>query len=181
MAKEKQKKETPTKKTGETPKAKGTAKKKPSLREQLEKASAELAEYQDKLLRLTAEFDNHRKRTFKEKSDLLKSAQGDLIAQFLPVIDDVDRAMENTSTCEDVASLREGLKLIHSKFQEFIQQCGIKEIEALEQVLDVDEHEAIAKIPAPKEELKGKVVDVVKKGYTLNGNVIRFAQVVVGE
>ncbi|MDP3434065.1 MAG: nucleotide exchange factor GrpE [Bacteroidota bacterium] len=151
------------------------------VEEQLEKTELELLELKDRHIRLQAEFDNYRKRTLKERMELLKSASESLLISILPVIDDFDRAMQTLDIDEDESHVKAGVKLIYSKFQEFLKQNGVKEIEAKEQDFDTDLHEAITKIPAPTEELKGKIVDVVQKGYFLNDKVIRFSKVVIGE
>lgn len=135
----------------------------------------------DKHLRLQAEYDNYRRRTLKEKADLIMSANQKILKDLLPVVDDLDLAIENMSKTEDIQSVREGIDLIMKKFQGFLSQQGVAEITAKGESFDVDKHEAIAKFPAPSEDMKGKIIDVTKKGYTLNGNVMRFAQVVVGE
>jgi molecular chaperone GrpE len=135
----------------------------------------------DKHIRLQAEFDNFRKRTLKEKMELLKSAGESILVNILPVIDDFDRALQTIGNTEQNDPVVDGVKLIYNKFQEFLKQNGIKEIEAKEKDFDTDLHEAVTKIPAPSEELKGKNVDVIQKGYMLNEKVIRFAKVVVGE
>lgn len=149
--------------------------------DELSVLKSELEELKDKHLRLQAEFDNYRRRTLKEKSDLISSAGEKVLVNLLPVVDDLDRAMESISSAQDVDAVREGLDLIVNKFQGFLKSNGVSEIEAKEQDFDADKHDAVTKFPAPSEELKGKVIDVVKKGYALNGKVIRFAQVVVGE
>ncbi len=141
----------------------------------------QLKEMQDKHLRLQAEFDNFRRRTIKEKSDLIKSGGESVLVNILPVIDDFERALESMKDISDDDAGKQGTLLIYNKFKEFLKQNNIKEIEALQQDFDVDLHEAITKIPAPSDELKGKVVDVVQKGYCLNDKVIRFAKVVIGE
>lgn len=142
---------------------------------------ANVTEWKDKYLRLNAEFDNYRKRTLKEKSDLIKIANEDLLKDILTVVDDFERGMDNIDSSEDVDALRKGVHLIHSKFSEFLKQKGIQEIKAKGEKFDLDFHEAITKIPAPSSKLKGKVVDVVEKGYSLNDKVIRYAKVVIGE
>ena len=152
-----------------------------SEQDELSVVKNELEELKDKHLRLQAEFDNYRRRTLKEKADLISSAGEKVLKDLLPVIDDLDRAMESTATAQDVAAVREGLDLIVNKFQNFLKNNGVSEIEAKEQDFDADKHEAVTKFPAPSEDLKGKVIDVVQKGYTLNGKVMRFAKVVVGE
>ncbi len=149
--------------------------------EQLEIAESELLELKDKHIRLQAEFDNYRKRTLKERMDLLKTASESLLVSILPVIDDFDRAVQTLDLIEEESHVKDGLMLIYTKFQDFLKQNGVKEIDAKEQPFDTDLHEAITKIPAPSEDLKGKIVDVVQKGYYLNDKVIRFSKVVIGE
>jgi molecular chaperone GrpE len=146
-----------------------------------EQLETELLELKDKHIRLQAEFDNYRKRTLKERMELLRSASESVLVSILPVIDDFDRAMQTVNLEEQNSHIKEGVQLIFNKFQEFLKQNGVKEIEAKEQIFDTDLHEAITKIPAPTEELKGKIVDVVQKGYYLNDKVIRFSKVVIGE
>ena len=140
-----------------------------------------LAELQDRYLRLSAEYDNFRKRTLKEKIDLQKRANQNLLEAILPVADDFDRAMQSVDEAVDIKAVKEGMKLISGKFQGFLKQQGIKEIVALKKEFDTDLHEAITKIPAPSKKLKGKVVDVIQKGYYLNDKVLRFSKVVIGE
>ena len=149
--------------------------------ELLEELNTKLAELTDKHLRLQAEFDNFRKRTIKEKADLIKSGGESVLVNILPVIDDFERALEMMKNISDEDTGKQGTLLIYNKFKEFLKQNNVKEIEALNQDFDVDLHEAITKIPAPDEKLKGKVVDVVQKGYMLNDKVIRFSKVVIGE
>ncbi len=138
-------------------------------------------EINDKYLRLSAEFDNYRKRTLKERMDLMKTAGEDILKNLLPVIDNIERAEQSVNDAKDIDAVKEGISLIKKNFINFTEQRGIKEIEAMGQEFDTDLHEALTKIPAPDETLKGKVVDVIEKGYTLNDKVIRFAKVVVGE
>jgi molecular chaperone GrpE len=144
-------------------------------------AEEKLAELQDRYLRLSAEYDNFRKRTLKEKIDLQKSANENLLIALLPVADDFDRAMQSVDEARDIEAVKEGLRLISGKFGGFLNQQGIKEIEAFKKDFDTDLHEAITKIPAPSKKLKGKIVDVVQKGYFLNDKVLRFSKVVIGE
>jgi molecular chaperone GrpE len=144
-------------------------------------AEEQIAQLQDKYLRLSADFDNYRKRTLREKADLIKTAGEEILSSILPVVDDFDRAMKLLENAQDLEAFRQGIVLIHGKFKEFLIQKGIKEIEALNQPFNVDLHEAITKIPAPEEELKGKNVDVISKGYMLYDKVIRYSKVVVGE
>ena len=147
----------------------------------IEKLRAEYEELKDKHLRLQAEFDNFRRRTIKEKADLITTAGEKVLKDLLPVVDDLDRAMESVATAQDVSAGREGLDLIVNKFNAFLANNGVAEIEAVGLDLDTDKHNAIARFAAPTEDMKGKVIDVTKKGYTLNGKVIRHAEVVVGE
>lgn len=148
---------------------------------QLQELGEKLAEITDKHLRLQAEFDNFRKRTMKEKAELIKSGGESVLVNIIPVVDDFERALNLMKDITDEDAGKKGTQLIYNKFSEFLKQNNIKEIDALNQDFDVDLHEAITKIPAPDEKLKGKVVDVVQKGYTLNDKVIRFAKVVIGE
>ena len=140
-----------------------------------------MAAMNEKYLRLSAEFDNYRKRTVKEKAELIKSAGEDLLSRILPVVDNFERALASIEKSDDVAALRQGVELIYNSFRDFLSQNGVKEIECMHADFNTDEQEAVTKIPAPAEELKGKVVDCIQKGYTLNGKVMRFAKVVVGE
>ncbi|MBK6284530.1 MAG: nucleotide exchange factor GrpE [Draconibacterium sp.] len=147
----------------------------------LQELGEKLAEITDKHLRLQAEFDNFRKRTMKEKAELIKSGGESVLVKILPVVDDFERALILLKDLNDEDAGKKGTQLIYNTFSEFLKQSNIKEIEAINQDFNVDLHEAITKIPAPDESLKGKVVDVVQKGYTLNDKVIRFAKVVIGE
>jgi molecular chaperone GrpE len=138
-------------------------------------------ELHDKYLRLSAEFDNYRKRTLKEKADMIKTSSEDLLKKLIPFVDDIERGLSMVNNSQDINALKEGMNLIYNRFKDFIEQSGVKEIEALHQDFNTDFHEAITKIPAPEEGLKGKVVDVVEKGYMLHDKVIRYPKVVVGE
>lgn len=140
-----------------------------------------LAELQDRYLRLSAEYDNFRKRTLREKIELQNSANEGLLIALLPVADDFDRALQSVDEAKDIDAVREGLKLISGKFTAFLNQQGVKEIESVNREFDTDLHEAVTKIPVPAKKQKGKVVDVVQKGYYLNEKVLRFAKVVIGE
>lgn len=151
------------------------------LAQELEKANAEIEDQKDKYLRLSAEFDNYRKRTMKEKAELILNGGEKSITSILPIVDDFERALKNMETATDVAAVKEGVELIYNKFMAVLGQNGVKVIETKEQPLDTDYHEAIAVIPAPDESLKGKILDCVQTGYTLNDKVIRHAKVVVGE
>jgi molecular chaperone GrpE len=145
---------------------------------ELEKA---LEEEKNKYLRLSAEFDNYRKRTLREKMDLSKLAGEEIFLKILPVLDDLDRAMKSIQESSDLEALKEGIQLIYGKFSEYLSQQGVKEIEALHKDFDTDLHEAVTKIPATDKKLKGKIVDVIEKGYYLNEKVIRYSKVVIGE
>lgn len=141
----------------------------------------QLTEMQDKYLRLSAEFDNYRKRTLREKIDLTKSAGESVILSILPVIDDFDRALVSLQGSENCSAMKDGLQLIYNKLADFLKQNGVKEMEVKNTPFDSEIHEAITNIPAADESSKGKVVDVVLKGYMLNDKVIRYPKVVVGE
>jgi molecular chaperone GrpE len=135
----------------------------------------------DKNLRLMAEFDNYRKRTLKERSDLIKTAGENILSSMLPLVDDFERALKAMETAEDVVAVKEGLDLIYNKFIAFLLQNGVKAIPTENEVFNTDLHEAITTFPAPTEDMKGKIIDCVSKGYTMNEKVIRFSKVVVGE
>ena len=151
-----------------------TEKKEPTMEEKYK-------EVNDKYLRLYAEFENFRRRTNKEKLDVINSANAGVMKDLLPVLDDFERAITNNANTEDVAVLKEGFQLIFNKFSGVLTAKGIKPMEVNEATFDSELHEAIANIPAPDESLKGKVVDTVEKGYYLNDKVIRYAKVVVGQ
>lgn len=151
------------------------------LAQELKKANEQIEEQKDKYLRLSAEFDNYRKRTMKEKAELILNGGEKSISSILPIVDDFERALKNMETATDVAAVKEGVELIYNKFMSVLGQNGVKVVETKEQPLDTDYHEAIAVIPAPNEELKGKILDCVQTGYILNDKVIRHAKVVVGE
>ncbi|CCZ80854.1 protein GrpE [Odoribacter laneus] len=140
-----------------------------------------LAVVNDKYLRLSAEFDNYRKRTLKEKMELTKNAGEQILSGILPVVDNFERALASMEKSDDMQAIREGVKLIYNSFKEFLTQNGVTEIDCVNNTFDTDEHEAVTKIPAPSADLKGKVVDCIQKGYKLNDKVMRFAKVVVGE
>ena len=144
-------------------------------------AEEKLAEMQDKYIRLSAEFDNYRKRTLREKMELSKYAGENLFLQILPLMDDFDRALKHMDSSADSIALKEGIDIIYSKFSDFLKLNDIKEIESLNSNFNVDLHEAVAKIPVEDPDKKGKVVDVLLKGYYLQDKVLRFAKVVVGE
>lgn len=149
--------------------------------DRVEELTRQLEEMKDKYLRLTAEFDNYRKRTLKEKADLLKYASEEVLKDLLPVIDDLDRALKAIETANDIGPVKEGISLIVNKFNDFLKAKGVKEIDAVGQELDTDLHEAITKIPVQDDAQKGKIVDVIQKGYLLHDKVMRYSKVVVGE
>lgn len=135
----------------------------------------------EKYLRLAAEFDNYKKRTLKEKSDLLRYGGESVLTNLLLIIDDIERANMSIKSSTDIGSVKDGINLIFTKFNEFLKQQGVKEIETKDMEFNTNFHEAVTRFPAPSEEQKGKVIDVVQKGYMLQDKVIRFAKVVVGE
>jgi molecular chaperone GrpE len=141
---------------------------------------AKLAEANDKYLRLYSEFDNFRKRTVKEKGEIIKTAGEDVFKTILPLIDDFERAIRANEGATDVNAVSEGFQLIYHKFKNSLKQKGLEEMESIGKTFDADVMEAITSIPAPSEDLKGKVVDEVEKGYSLHGKVIRYAKVVTG-
>ncbi|MFC6998598.1 nucleotide exchange factor GrpE [Rufibacter roseus] len=145
-----------------------------------DKTAAELDELRDKYLRLQAEFDNFRRRTSKERLELFKTANQELMVALIPVLDDLERAQTAMKDAQDVEAVKAGVELVFSKFQGLLGQKGLKPMEAVGQPFDADIHEAITQIPAPSEEMKGKVIDQVEKGYYLNDKVVRFAKVVIG-
>jgi molecular chaperone GrpE len=140
-----------------------------------------LAEMQDKYIRLSAEFDNYRKRTLREKMEMSKYAGEELFLKIIPFIDDFERALKHMDIAIDCESMKDGINLIYLKFCDFLKQNGIREIESLDKNFNLDLHEAVAKVPVEEESKKGKVVDVVLKGYYLQDKVLRFSKVVVGE
>ncbi len=151
------------------------------LKEELKESQEKIAELNDKYLRLYSEFDNYRKRTIKEKADIYKTAGEDVIISIIGIIDDFERAMKATADTEENRAHREGMELIYNKFKKTLEQKGVEEIKAIGEIFDTDLHEALTKVPAPSEDLKSKVLDVIEKGYTMNDKVIRFAKVVVGD
>lgn len=147
----------------------------------IEELNEKLTNLTDKHIRLQAEFDNYRKRTLNEKMELIKSGGADLLESLLPVMDNFERAIDASAKADDINAVREGIDLIYYSFKDFLTKQGLAEIDAKEKEFDTDYHEALTKIPAPNKKLKGKVIDVIEKGYMLNDKVIRFAKVVVGE
>ena len=151
------------------------------LEKELETAQETIEEQKDRYLRLSAEFDNYRKRTMKEKAELILNGGEKSLSSILPVVDDFERAIKTMETATDVQAVKEGVELIYNKFMATLAQNGVKVIETKDQPLNTDYHEAIAVIPAPSEAQKGKILDCVQTGYTLNDKVLRHAKVVVGE
>ena len=151
------------------------------LANMLAEAQQMIEEQKDKYLRLSAEFDNYRKRTLKEKAELIKNGGEKTLTAILPVLDDFERALKNMEASEETKAMKEGVELIFSKFQKILGQEGLQKIETEGQPFDTDFHEAIALIPAPSEELKGKILDCVQTGYMLNEKVIRHAKVAVAQ
>ena len=147
----------------------------------LQVALDEIAALNDKHLRLFSDFENFRRRTANEKLELIKNGGKDVLGDILPILDDLDRAIANNDKVDDISAVKEGFKLIDHKLRGILNGKGLEPMDAIGKEFDTDLHEAVTKIPAPKKKLKGKVVDVVERGYTLNGNVLRYAKVVVGE
>ncbi len=152
-----------------------------SEQSETEKLQAELQEQKDKYLRLMAEFDNFRRRTAKERLELIQTAGKDVIVSLLDVLDDCDRAEKQLAASDDIAIQKEGIQLVFNKLRTTLQGKGVKVMESIQTDFDVEKHEAITEIPAPTDKLKGKVLDEVVKGYYLNDKLIRFAKVVVGK
>ncbi|MGM9759097.1 MAG: nucleotide exchange factor GrpE [Parabacteroides sp.] len=165
----------------EQPEVAENASEEDKLSDELNALQKKYDDLNDSHLRLRAEFDNYRKRTLREKSDLIKNGGETALTNLLPVIDDFERALQNIRGAEDVKAVGEGVELIYNKFISYLSQQGVQAIEAVGKTFDTELFEAIATIPAPEESLKGKVVDCVQTGYVLNEKVIRHAKVVVGE
>lgn len=149
--------------------------------DEMELMAQKCVELNDKNLRLMAEFDNYRKRTLKERMDLLKTAGEKVLVDMLPLVDDFERGLKAMETSEDVQAVKDGVDLIYAKFIAFLLQNGVKAIPTDNELFNTEFHEAITTFPAPTEEQKGKIIDCVSKGYTMNEKVIRFSKVVVGE
>ena len=158
----------------------GKSVKKPADAAKMKALQKELQEQKEKYLRLSADFDNFRKRTLREKMELSKQAGEEIYVRILPVLDDLERAMKSVEDAKDLEAVREGIHLIYNKFLEYLNQQGVKEIEAMHKDFDTDVHEAVTQIPAGDKKLKGKVVDIIEKGYYLNDKVIRYSKVVIG-
>jgi molecular chaperone GrpE len=148
---------------------------------ELEKLKEEVQEQKDKYLRLFAEFDNYKRRTAKERIELSQTAGKEVITSMLDVLDDCDRAEKQIQSAKDLSQIKEGVQLVFNKLRTTLQNKGLKAMQSISTEFDVEKHEAITEIPAPTEDLKGKVVDEVTKGYYLNDKLIRFAKVVVGK
>ena len=157
-----------------------TQPKEESIEDKLAAAETKITELQDKYLRQVAEFDNYRKRTIKEKAELILNGAEKTVTAILPVLDDLERALKNMDKMEDLAAVKKGVDLIYQKFVKVLGDQGVKKIDTENADFNTDLHEAIAQVPAPSDEMKGKVIDCVKSGYTLNEKVIRHAQVAVG-
>lgn len=170
-----------TQENGELDEEKDEGTKDEKINIEVDELEKRLMEMNDKYLRLSAEFDNYRKRTLKEKMELTKAAGEQLLMNILPVVDNFERAMQSMETATDVDALRAGVDLIYTNFKDFLGKNGIKEIETLGADFNTDVHEAVTLVPAPTPDMKGKVIDCIQKGYYLNDKVIRFAKVVVGE
>lgn len=145
-----------------------------------DKHKEELSQANDKFLRLYAEFDNFRRRTAKEREDARKTEGKDVIVALLPVLDDFERAIRSMDNATDIVAVKEGVVLIQNKMKNILTQKGLKEMQSIGSPFDADLHEAITNIPAPTDDMKGKVIDEMEKGYELNEKVIRFAKVIVG-
>ncbi|MBR6945563.1 MAG: nucleotide exchange factor GrpE, partial [Prevotella sp.] len=147
----------------------------------LDKAWDKIAELQDKYLRSVAEFDNYRKRTLKEKTELILNGSEKAVCAVLPVVDDIERAISNGQNTDDPEVLKEGMLLIYQKFEKVLESLGVKKIDTTDALFDVDIHEAVAMVPGMGDDKKGKVIDCIQTGYKLNDKVIRHAKVAVGQ
>ena len=152
-----------------------------SLEVENEKLKESLEKEKKEYLFLMAEFDNFRKRTLREKSELIKNAGESAFKGLLPIVDDFERALKASESAEDATVIREGMELIYKKLKKYLEQNGVKEMDPEDRVFDADKHEAISVVPVPDEEQKGKILDTVEKGYTINDKVLRHAKVVVGQ
>lgn len=150
-------------------------------KKEIEKLKAEVEKEKKEYLFLMAEFDNFRKRTLREKSELIKNAGESAFKGLLPIVDDFERALKHSENVTDVESVREGMELIYKKLKKYMEQNGVKEMDPEDKEFDADRHEAISAVPVPDESQKGKILDTVEKGYTINDKVLRHAKVVVGQ
>ena len=157
------------------------AEEKAEEKDPLEKAEAEIAELKDQYLRKVAEFENYRKRTLKEKTELILNGAEKTVDAILPVVDDMERAMANADKTEDIEAMKEGMDLIFKKLMKTLEGLGVKKIETEDKDFDTDFHEAVAMVPGMGDDKKGKVIDCIQTGYTLNDKVIRHAKVAVGQ
>lgn len=149
--------------------------------ERIASLEAQLEKEKKEYVFLMAEFDNFRKRTLKDKAEIIKNGAESAMRNILPIIDDFDRALQATATSEDVAAVREGVELIYNKFIKYLESNGVKEMITTGETFDADIHEAVTTFPAPNEDMKGKIIDTVQKGYSINDKVLRHAKVVVGQ
>ena len=152
-----------------------------TVEDKLAKSEAEVADLKDRLLRQMAEFDNYRKRTMKEKADIILNGSAGVVTDILPVIDDLERAIANSAKSEDYNALKEGVELIYNKLIKVMDAQGVTQIDALDADFDTDLHDAVAMVPGMGDDKKGKVLDCLQKGYKLNDKVIRHAKVAVGQ
>lgn len=152
-----------------------------ALSRQLLDAQAQVEKEKKEYLFLMAEFDNFRKRTLREKSELIKNAAESAFKGLLPIVDDFERALKASEGVDDAVSIREGMELIYKKLKKYMEQNGVKEMDPADTVFDADRHEAISAVPVSDDSLKGKILDTVEKGYTINDKVLRHAKVVVGK
>lgn len=152
-----------------------------SLAKENEKLKAEVEKEKKEYLFLMAEFDNFRKRTLKEKSELIKNAAESAFKGLLPIVDDFERAIKASENSDEASSIKEGMELIYKKLKKYMEQNGVKEMDPEDREFDADKHEAISAVPVPDEAQKGKILDTVEKGYTINDKVLRHAKVVVGQ
>lgn len=151
------------------------------LKNELDRVKDELEKQKKEYLFLMAEFDNFRKRTLREKSELIKNAAESAFKGLLPIVDDFERALKASEDSDDAASIREGMELIYKKLKKYMEQNGVKEMDPADTTFDADRHEAISAVPVPDESMRGKILDTVEKGYTINDKVLRHAKVVVGK
>lgn len=149
--------------------------------DRIQELEAKLEKEKNEYLFLLAEFDNFRKRTINEKAEIIKNGAENAMRNILPVIDDFDRALQATATSDDVEALREGVNLIYNKFIKYLESNGVKEMTTTGEDFNADIHEAVTTFPAPSEDMKGKIIDTVQKGYSINDKVLRHAKVVVGQ
>lgn len=155
--------------------------KEPTAEDKIATLEADIAEQKDKYLRLFAEFDNYKKRTAKERIELINTAGKDVFLSIIPTLDDIERAIQSAEQATDVEAVKEGFLLVKNKMMGTLEQKGLKPMQSIGEDFNPDQHEALTKTPAPSAEQKGKVIDEIEKGYLLNNRIIRYAKVVVGE